>query len=208
MELILEKPKSIFWIVVVNTLTASRLVIAYIIGETVYYQPVFDLTMFGLVLGGGLTDLFDGILAKVCNARTRLGALFDKGADKIFVTTVNFSLYFCTPFTSSLDAYLTIFLVVVLVLEELTLSFFGIFFAAKYKTRREANRWGKAKMDVEVFAAGYWALALAAPSIGNQFLLLFFYIECINVFLLASILLAGKSGWDYLCDYRNRKKSP
>ncbi|MBR1479801.1 MAG: CDP-alcohol phosphatidyltransferase family protein [Alphaproteobacteria bacterium] len=52
---------------------------------------------FATLLVGTLSDFFDGYLARLLGVETRLGALLDPLADKVFSNVALWGLYFSTP---------------------------------------------------------------------------------------------------------------
>ncbi len=68
-----------------NSLTIFRiLLIPVFVGLLVYQRYEYSL---GILLLAGLTDGLDGIIARVANQRTRLGAFLDPLADKLLLST-------------------------------------------------------------------------------------------------------------------------
>ena len=78
-------------ITVSNLLSLSRIVIVipiiYLLhlGNT---DPVYNLAAFGVMILGGLTDTFDGLLARKMNQITDFGKMADPVADKIGMGTI------------------------------------------------------------------------------------------------------------------------
>ena len=73
-----------------NLLSISRLVLVFpLILFLEINRPFY---VFILIIIGGLTDYFDGLIARKFNLKTRLGAILDPLSDKVF--------YFCLLYTS------------------------------------------------------------------------------------------------------------
>jgi len=66
-----------------NILTISRLLLVFpLILFLEINKPFY---VFLLIIMGGLTDYFDGFLARRLNLKTRLGAVLDPLSDKVFI---------------------------------------------------------------------------------------------------------------------------
>jgi CDP-diacylglycerol--glycerol-3-phosphate 3-phosphatidyltransferase len=73
-------------ITVSNLLSLSRIVIVIPIVYLLHLgntDPVYNLAAFGVMILGGLTDTFDGLLARKMNQITNFGKVADPVADKI-----------------------------------------------------------------------------------------------------------------------------
>ncbi len=87
-------------------------------------------------LVAGITDVFDGYIARRFNLITKWGQVVDPFADKIMQLTV------LTCFT--IDKYLPVWLIVIYGAKELTMIFGGIFlYTKKEKVVIPANSYGK-----------------------------------------------------------------
>ena len=65
-----------------NLLSISRLLLVFpLILFLEINRPIY---VFILIIIGGLTDYFDGLIARKFNLRTRLGAILDPLSDKVF----------------------------------------------------------------------------------------------------------------------------
>ncbi|MCL2369335.1 MAG: CDP-alcohol phosphatidyltransferase family protein, partial [Alphaproteobacteria bacterium] len=71
-------------IIFVNSLTAFRFVAAFAMIPAFMYEHFY--LAFFLFAIAGITDFFDGILAKRYNATTKLGGVADHLADKLLVS--------------------------------------------------------------------------------------------------------------------------
>ena len=68
-----------------NTLTVVRIVlIPVFVGLLVYEQYAYSL---GVLILAGITDGLDGVIARVTDQRTQLGALLDPLADKLLLSS-------------------------------------------------------------------------------------------------------------------------
>lgn len=189
-------------LLLVNGLTFSRVLCAIYLAYAAHQTGMISQRMFEVGLFGGLTDLFDGMLANLLKAKTKFGAIFDKAADKIFICVIVATLYYSSPLPSDLLASLTGFLMALLIVKELLIALFGIVFAFLRKIRLEANWWGKAKMWAECAAVLFWTLSLLKDPTGAVFME---RIAIINFLLLVAVCLAGASGYSYLKDFLRSK---
>jgi len=195
MEAVLFKSKSLLGFIVANVLTCIRIFCCIFIWHLARRHGYIDPTMLVIGLLGGLTDILDGVAARILNGQSKFGALFDKGADKFFILTIAFSFYYyCSPLGDDILNSTIGYFLIILAGMELFLAIFGGLFALLKNSRLESNRWGKAKMWTEGVMLITWGFYLLIDSSGNLFL------EnelTINVLLLLAISLAAKSGYDY-----------
>jgi cardiolipin synthase len=70
---------------VANFLTILRLILIPVFVTTLYYQR-FVLAL-GIFLGAAITDGLDGLVARILNQKTQLGAILDPMADKLLLVT-------------------------------------------------------------------------------------------------------------------------
>lgn len=182
-------------LIVANWLTFLRVICAVFIWRWAHLKHEVDLMMFAVGVFGGATDALDGLAARLLNGRSKFGALFDKGADKFFVLTCAFSLYFyCSPLKNNLLGSTMGYFLIILAGMEFFLALAGGIFAFMNKTRLEANQWGKAKMWTEGIALASWGFYLVIDPSGEIFLA---NELTINFLLIVAISLAAKSGYDY-----------
>ena len=66
-----------------NCLTISRLLLVLPLIIFLEIRALFP--VFALIIIGGLTDYFDGLIARKFNVKTRLGAILDPLSDKVFL---------------------------------------------------------------------------------------------------------------------------
>lgn len=80
-----------------NTLTITRIVIIPVFITSIIYKR-YDYALY-LFIVAALTDLFDGLFARLTNQRTALGTFLDPLADKFLLVTafIIFSIYDWIP---------------------------------------------------------------------------------------------------------------
>ncbi len=193
-------------LLIVNlVVTGSRVVSAGYFAYMAYQLGSINFSMMLVGTYGGLSDFFDGLLARWWRVETGIGALFDKGADKIFITVIAVTLYCCSPlwrhglswWKEFFDSFTGI-LVVTLVGLEFALALSGIILAAMRETPREANIFGKAKMWTECALLLPWTWWLLEDPSGTVFLK---NIHIINFLLTVAITLASVSLCCYIADH-------
>jgi cardiolipin synthase len=127
--------------------------------------PFFILSIlearFGLALGifiaAGVTDLFDGLVARVFQQRTALGAFLDPAADKLLVTSAFVlltkypNLFQAIPMTNRIPIGLTI----LLISRDVLIVAIAIMLNLAYgQTKFEPSIWGKITTGAELVTAG------------------------------------------------------
>ncbi len=138
-----------------NQLTFLRLVAVpfFIIAVL---QARFGLA-FGIFVAAGITDLFDGLVARVFRQRTALGAFLDPAADKLlltsaFVLLTNYpSLFQSIPMTNRIPIVLTI----LMISRDVLIVAIAIMLNLAYgQTRFRPSLWGKITTGSELVTAG------------------------------------------------------
>lgn len=198
-------------LLIVNlVVTGSRVVSAGYFAYMAYELGSINLSILLVGIYGGLSDFFDGLLARWWRVETGIGALLDKGADKIFIAVIAVTLYCCSPLWRRGFSYWDNILgsqtgkqLVILVSQELALSLLGILLAAMRKTRREANIFGKAKMWAECATLLPWTWWLVKDPSGAIFLE---NTNTINSLLFAANVLAFVSLGCYVYDHLKKSR--
>lgn len=76
-----------------NALTVGRMLMVPCVVGTVFLSPAaYHVTASTLFLAAGVTDFFDGYLARKFEAQSRLGRLLDPAADKLLVASALLAL--------------------------------------------------------------------------------------------------------------------
>lgn len=169
-----------------NILTLSRIFAMPVLVALLWHPGRFDYALaFGLYVLVGLTDYFDGYLARAQGAVSRLGIFLDPIADKIMVATVIVMLIF----TRAIDGWPVIAALVIL-LREITVS--GLReFLAELRISMPVSQLAKWKTTFQLVSLGALILAGALPGMA--------WILSIGLFSLwAAAALTLVTGWDYL----------
>jgi CDP-diacylglycerol---glycerol-3-phosphate 3-phosphatidyltransferase len=127
-----------------NKLTISRFVLTFAFLAVIFAKPKFYETIaLALFSVAGLTDYFDGTIARRDNLITNFGILMDPLADKIMV---------CSAFIAFVDCRWTqAWMVVIIVARELTITGLRLLAASKNLVLA-AERFGKHKTISQIVA--------------------------------------------------------
>jgi CDP-diacylglycerol---glycerol-3-phosphate 3-phosphatidyltransferase len=127
-----------------NRLTISRFVLTFAFLAVIFAKPKYYETIaLALFSVAGLTDYFDGKIARRDNLITNFGILMDPLADKIMV---------CSAFIAFLDCRWTpAWMVVIVVARELTITGLRLLAASKHLVLA-AERFGKHKTISQIVA--------------------------------------------------------
>jgi len=169
-----------------NTLTFSRILLIplmvaafYIKGNVSYWLT------FAIFVTAGITDFFDGYIARRFNQTSRLGAFMDPIADKLLIAT---ALMMMVAF-DRIEGY-TVLAAVVILCREFAVS--GLReFLADLKVGIPVTYLAKWKTTLQIFALGFLLVGKAAPAIIPAVMIGDF---C----LWAAAILTLYTGYDYL----------
>ena len=150
---------------------------------------------FGLALvlfvAAGVTDLFDGLVARVFQQRTALGAFLDPAADKLLVTaafvllTKYPNLFQAIPMTNRIPIGLTI----LLISRDVLIVAIAIMLNLAYgQTQFQPSIWGKITTGAELVTAGLVLLC-------NHFM---WSPPIVSVAIVTTLVLILISGFHYL----------
>jgi cardiolipin synthase (CMP-forming) len=110
-----------------------------------------------IFIAAGITDLFDGLVARVFKQRTVLGAFLDPAADKLLVTSAFVlltkypSLFQSIPMTNRIPIGLTI----LLISRDVLIVALAIMLSLAYGQRQfQPSIWGKITTGAELVTAG------------------------------------------------------
>ena len=169
-----------------NILTLSRIVAVPLLVILLWHpQPSHYALCFALYVLMGVTDYFDGYLARAQGAVSRLGVFLDPIADKIMVAAVIVMLVF----TRDIDEWNVVAAIVILV-REIAVS--GLReFLAQLSVSVPVSKLAKWKTTFQLVSLGGIILAGALPG--------WEWVRFTGVFSLwAAAILTLVTGWDYL----------
>ncbi len=174
----------------VNLLTFSRILIAIFIFVLLFLEDYY-LLAFILFLMAGLSDYFDGFLARKYNASSQIGEILDPIADKILVIFLFFGL------ALNLSSYLIGFAGALIICREIWVSALR-----DYNSRNNNSNAtkvifiAKLKTAIQLFTISIYLFALAF-----KFMLL---VLIADIFMIVSVLITLYSGYLYtLSTFKN-----
>jgi CDP-diacylglycerol--glycerol-3-phosphate 3-phosphatidyltransferase/cardiolipin synthase len=174
-----------------NLLTLSRIVTVPLLVALLWF-PGWELGYglgFGLYCLMGVTDYFDGYLARAQGAVSRLGQFLDPIADKIMIAAVILMLVGTRHEAASITGIHLIPALVIL-LREIAVSGLREFLAG-LQVSVPVSRLAKWKTTLQILALGSLILAGALPAL--------LWIKQVGLFSLwAAATLTLVTGWDYL----------
>ena len=175
-----------------NLLTLSRIlavpILVYLLWKPSWYDYAITFVLYCLV---GITDYFDGYLARAQGTVSRLGIFLDPIADKIMVASVIVMLVSTrnesgTPLIHSFH----IVPALVILLREIAVSGLREFLAG-LRVSLPVSHLAKWKTTLQLVALGALILAGAAPDWN--------WVHQVGLFCLwAAAVLTLVTGWDYL----------
>lgn len=170
-----------------NVLTISRIfAIPVVVVLIVFDAPWARWTACALFTLAGITDFFDGYLARRSNLVSRLGRFLDPIADKLLVVAV---LFMVVALPNRVNEW-SLFPALVILLREIMVS--GLReFLAEIRVGLPVTKLAKAKTTVQMIALGFLIVGDAAPDWIPAKL-----IGEIGIWLAAAITLV--TGYDYL----------
>ena len=176
-----------------NMLTLSRILAVPILVFLLWHPGWFDYALaFGLYVLMGVTDYFDGYVARAQGAVSRLGVFLDPIADKIMVAAVIVMLiaFDSVATHEPLIAGWHVIAALVILLREIAVS--GLReFLADLRVSMPVSKLAKWKTTFQLVSLGGLILGGAAPK--------WPVIRDVGLFSLwAAALLTVVTGWDYL----------
>jgi CDP-diacylglycerol--glycerol-3-phosphate 3-phosphatidyltransferase len=171
-----------------NILTLGRMLAVPFVVACLFWPDSFPMRWLalGIFSLAGITDFFDGYLARAWSQQSALGRMLDPIADKLLVAAVLMMLV-----ANHTIASLSIWAAIVILCREILVS--GLReFLAELKVPLPVSRVAKWKTLVQIFALGFLIAGPAGDAI-------FGIITTIGLTLLwLSALLTLYTGWDYL----------
>tara|TARA_Y200000002_G_scaffold368941_1_gene362542 strand:- start:127 stop:669 length:543 start_codon:yes stop_codon:yes gene_type:complete len=167
----------------INFLTIFRIIFALIISVLLISGEGY---LFALILFffAGLSDYFDGFLARKYNAVSEIGEILDPIADKILAVFVLITL------SVNLSSFLIAFLSSLIISREVWVSALRDYSARKNITdATKVTYLAKIKTSIQLFTIFLYLLGLA---INNMFFIIFG-----DIFLILSALVTIYTGYEY-----------
>ena len=169
--------------VLINLLTLSRIFIAIIIFGLLMLNNYYVLA-FVLFFVAGLTDYFDGFLARKYNASSQMGEILDPIADKILIIFLLFGL------ALNLSSYLIGFAGALIITREIWVSALRDYNSRNNNSNATKVIYiAKIKTTIQILTISIYLFALAF-----NFMLL---ILVADVFLILSTLITLYTGYIY-----------
>jgi len=169
--------------ILINLLTFSRILIAVIIFMLLMLKNHYELA-FVLFFVAGLTDFFDGFLARKFNSSSQIGEILDPIADKILIIFLYFGL------ALNLSSYLIGFSGALIITREIWVSALRDFNSRNNNSNATKVIYiAKVKTTIQLFTISIYLFALAF-----NFMLL---IPIADIFMLIALLITVYTGYLY-----------
>ncbi len=170
-----------------NNLTYGRIALIPLLVSTFYFKGDFwDWLALGIFALAGITDFFDGYLARMTQQQSKLGAMLDPIADKLLVGTAIVMLVY----SKRIDG-LTVLPAVIILCREFLVSGLREFLAS-VKVRMPVSRLAKWKTTGQMLALGF----LLAGEAGDKAVPMNHEIGIYGLWIAAILTLY--TGYDYL----------
>ena len=169
--------------ILINLLTFSRIFIAGIIFILLMLKNYYELA-FALFFVAGLTDYFDGLLARKYNSSSEIGEILDPIADKILIIFLYFGL------ALNLSSYLIGFSGALIITREIWVSALRDYNSRINNTDATKVIYiAKVKTTIQLFTISIYLFALAF-----NFMLL---IPIADIFMIIAVLITSYTGYLY-----------
>ena len=169
--------------ILINLLTFSRIFIAGIIFILLMLKNYYELA-FALFFVAGLTDYFDGLLARKYNSSSEIGEILDPIADKILIIFLYFGL------ALNLSSYLIGFSGALIITREIWVSALRDYNSRINNTDATKVIYiAKVKTTIQLFTISIYLFALAF----NYMLL----IPIADIFMIIAVLITSYTGYLY-----------
>ena len=168
---------------IINLLTLTRMIIAIIIFAFLAIENYYSLALL-LFFIAGLTDYFDGLLARKYNSSSQIGEILDPLADKILIIFLFFGL------AVNLSSFLIGFAGSIIIAREIWISALRDYNARNNNVNATKVIYiAKIKTSIQLFTILIYLIGLAS----NKMLLIVFG----DIFLIISVLITTYSGYIY-----------
>ena len=167
----------------INLLTLSRIILAAVIFVALT-RPESYFLAFILFFIAGVTDYFDGYLARKYDLTSEIGEILDPIADKILIVFVLFGL------SVNLTSYFVAFMASLIITREIWVGALRDFNARQGRSdATKVTFLAKIKTSIQLFTISIYLLGL---TLNNMLLLLFG-----DMFLFLSLLITIYTGYIY-----------
>jgi len=167
----------------INLLTLSRIFLAIVI-FLLLTRPEGYFLAFILFFVAGVTDYFDGFLARKYDLTSQIGEILDPIADKILIVFVLFGL------SVNLTSYFIAFLASLIIMREIWVGALRDFNARQKRSgATKVTFLAKIKTTIQLFTITIYLLGL---TLNNMLLILFG-----DMFLFLSLLITIYTGYQY-----------
>ena len=170
-----------------NILTYGRVVAVPVVVAFLFWPGDFWMrwTAFGVFVAAGVTDFFDGYLARIWSQQSSLGRMLDPIADKLLVASVLMVLVANQTIVSW-----SIWAAIVILCREILVS--GLReYLAELRVSVPVSRIAKWKTTMQIFALGFLIVGPAGVHV------LTYTVEIGLALLWLSAALTLYTGWDY-----------
>lgn len=168
---------------IINLITLLRIFLAFIISLSIIVGEDY-VTALILFFIAGISDYFDGFLARKYNATSEIGEILDPIADKILIVFVLITL------SVSLSSFLLAFSSSLIISREIWVSALRDYCARKkIQDATKVTYLAKIKTSVQIFTIFLYLMGLA---INNMIMIVFG-----DVFLILSVLITIYTGYEY-----------
>lgn len=175
----------------INLLTSLRILFAFIISIILILGEGYLLALI-LFFFAGLSDYFDGFLARKYNATSEVGEILDPIADKILVVFILVTL------SVNLHSFLMAFATSLIISREIWISALRDYSARNnISDATKVTYLAKIKTSIQLFTIFLYLLAL---SINNMFLIIIG-----DIFLILSVFITIFTGYEYTINVFKKK---
>lgn len=175
-----------------NILTVSRILLSpFFIFFMIQNEKFFYILSFLLILLISLTDFFDGYYARKYDLVTDLGKYLDPLADKIFVLTVFFTLYYTID-----SEFFPLWMLVIILLRDILVTFLRNL-SKNEKINFETSKLAKNKTLIQVICMHLIVLILI---LNIDYLYIY-------IIMLVCTIVTVISGLDYFYQYFLKNKN-
>jgi len=170
-------------VTLINILTFSRILIAMVIFSLLMLNNYYFIA-FLLFITAGLTDYFDGFLARKFNASSELGEILDPIADKILIVFLFFGL------ALNLSSYLIGFAGALIITREIWVSALRDYNSRTNNSNATKVIYiAKIKTTVQILTISIYLFALAFK--------IMLLIPIADIFMIISVLITLYTGYIY-----------